>query len=117
VESDDDEGEVRVVRGRSGFPAPAERRERGGSARRGSTARYARETEASRQRGRSVSRPPFERRGGASNVVNGGAAARRQRHASVDRRSSMDRHRWCDSDVSISSKVIFDYWGLVQRRC
>jgi hypothetical protein len=111
VESDDDEGEVRVVRGRSGFPAPAERRQRG------STARYARETEASRQRGRSVSRPPPERRGGASGVVNGAAAARRQRHASVDRRSSMDRHRWCDSDVSISSKVKIDYWGLVQRRC
>ncbi|TVU08133.1 hypothetical protein EJB05_41522 [Eragrostis curvula] len=98
VESeDDDEGDMRVARGRSGFPAPAER-QGGGSGRRSSAARYARETESSRQRGRSVSRPPAERRGAAGNVANGVAAARRQRYASVDRHSSTDRHRWCDSD-------------------
>uniref|UniRef100_A0A0E0Q011 Uncharacterized protein n=1 Tax=Oryza rufipogon TaxID=4529 RepID=A0A0E0Q011_ORYRU len=100
-EDDDDEEEAVVVvrgeesRGRLRFPAPAEK----GGGRRSSTARYARETESSRQRGRSVSRPPAERRGGATAVANGGAAAAgRQRYASVDRRASMDRHRWCDSD-------------------
>lgn len=105
-EDDDDEEEAVVVvrgeesRGRLRFPAPAEK----GGGRRSSTARYARETESSRQRGRSVSRPPAERRGGATAVANGGAAAAgRQRYASVDRRASMDRHRWCDSDVSVTS--------------
>ncbi|GJN38802.1 hypothetical protein PR202_gb27877 [Eleusine coracana subsp. coracana] len=99
VESEDDDDDVRVTRGRSGFPAPAERTSgSGGSGRRSSTARYARETESSRQRERSVSRPPAERRGGAGNVVNGGATVRRQRYASVDRHSSMGRHRWCESD-------------------
>nr|ACN85274.1 unknown [Oryza alta] len=99
-DDDDDDEEVVVVvrgeesRGRLRFPAPAEK----GDGRRSSTARYARETESSRQRGRSVSRPPAERRGGATAVPNGGAAAGRQRYASVDRRASMDRHRWCDSD-------------------
>ncbi|GJM97997.1 hypothetical protein PR202_ga14969 [Eleusine coracana subsp. coracana] len=107
VESEDDDDDVRVTRGRSGFPAPAERTGGGGgSGRRSSTARYARETESSRQRERSVSRPPAERRGGAGNVVNGGAAARRQRYASVDRHSSMDRHRWCESnnDMEVSHR-------------
>ncbi|KAL6602980.1 hypothetical protein ACP70R_043341 [Stipagrostis hirtigluma subsp. patula] len=100
---DDDDGEEMVpARGRTRFPAPAERGSGGGGGRRSSTARYARETESSRQRGRSVSRPPAERRGGAANAVNGGAAVSRQRYASVDRRSSVDRHRWCDSDVSTS---------------
>lgn len=102
-EDDDDDDEEFVARGRSRFPAPAERGGGGGGggARRSSTARYARETESSRQRGRSVSRPPAERRGAAANAVNGGGtAARRQRYASVDRRASMDRdrHRCCDSD-------------------
>lgn len=106
VESEDDDDDVRVTRGRSGFPEPAERTGGGSSGRRSSTARYLRETESSRQRGRSVSRPPAERRGGANNVVNGGAAARRQRYASVDRHSSVDRHRWCDSDVSICSNIL-----------
>lgn len=74
-EDDDDEEEAVVVvrgeesRGRLRFPAPAEK----GGGRRSSTARYARETESSRQRGRSVSRPPAERRGGATAVANGGA--------------------------------------------
>ncbi|CAL5039333.1 unnamed protein product [Urochloa decumbens] len=102
AESEDDDDDVAVARGRSRFPAPAERGSGGGGGggRRSSVARYARETEASRQRGRSVSRPPAERRGvvAPTNAVNGGAAARRQRYASVDRRASMDRHRWCDSD-------------------
>ncbi|PUZ59981.1 hypothetical protein GQ55_4G086700 [Panicum hallii var. hallii] len=97
AESEDDEEEdVAVARGRSRYPAPAEKGAGGG--RRSSTARYARETESSRQRERSVSRPPAERRGVAANAVKGGPAARRQRYASVDRRASMDRHRWCDSD-------------------
>ncbi|KAF8658979.1 hypothetical protein HU200_058818 [Digitaria exilis] len=96
----DDDDEVVVARGRSRFPAPAERGGGGGggSGRRSSTARYARETESSRLRGRSVSRPPAERRGVVPNAANGGPAARRQRYASVDRHTSMDRHRWCDSD-------------------
>ncbi|KAF8687728.1 hypothetical protein HU200_042658 [Digitaria exilis] len=105
AESEGDEEEedsVVVARGRSRFPAPAERwgggGGGGGSGRRSSTARYARETESSRLRGRSVSRPPAERRGVVPNAANGGPAARRQRYASVDRRTSMDRHRWCDSD-------------------
>ncbi|XP_062229225.1 uncharacterized protein LOC133927014 isoform X2 [Phragmites australis] len=97
AESEDDDEEVVVARGRARFPAPAERGG-GGGGRRSSTARYARETESSRQRGRSVSRPPAERRGGVANAVNGGTAARKQRYASADRRASMDRHRWCDSD-------------------
>uniref|UniRef100_A0A0E0E3T0 Uncharacterized protein n=1 Tax=Oryza meridionalis TaxID=40149 RepID=A0A0E0E3T0_9ORYZ len=100
AESEDDEDDEVVVRGeevrgRLRFPAPAEK----GGGRRSSTARYARETESSRQRGKSVSRPPAERRGRATAVANGGAAAAgRQRYASVDRSASMDRHRWCDSD-------------------
>ncbi|WVZ79440.1 hypothetical protein U9M48_027018 [Paspalum notatum var. saurae] len=106
-EDDDDGGEgAFAARGRSRFPAPAERGTGGGGGRRSSAARYARETESSRQRGRSVSRPPAERRGGASGAVGGGGgggggpASRRQRYASVDRRDSVhrDRHRWCDSD-------------------
>ncbi|TKW22443.1 hypothetical protein SEVIR_4G229300v4 [Setaria viridis] len=96
AESEDDDEEESVGRGRSRFPAPAEKG--GGGGRRSSTARYARETESSLQRGRSVSRPPAERRGVAPSAANGGPAARRQRYASVDRRASMDRHRWCDSD-------------------
>jgi hypothetical protein len=105
-EGDDDEEETAApVRGRSRFPAPAER---GGGGRRSSTARYARETESSRQRGRSVSRPPDERRGVGANAVNAGSATagRRQRYASVDRRASMDRQRWCDSDVSVSGSAL-----------
>uniref|UniRef100_A0A0A9FFW0 Uncharacterized protein n=1 Tax=Arundo donax TaxID=35708 RepID=A0A0A9FFW0_ARUDO len=94
---DDDDEDVVVARGRSRFPSPAERGGSGGG-RRSSTARYARETESSRQRWRSVSRPPAERRGGVANALNGVNAAWRQRYASVDRRASMDRHRWCDSD-------------------
>lgn len=98
---DDDFDEEAAARGRSRLPAPAERGG-GGAGQRSSTARYARETESSRQRGRSVSRPPAERRGVAANARNGGpAAARRQRYASVDRRASMGRQRWCDSDVSV----------------
>ncbi|CAN6194409.1 unnamed protein product [Urochloa humidicola] len=99
AESEDDDGDdAAVARGRSRFPSPAERGS-GGGGRRSSIARYARETEASRQRGRSVSRPPAERRRVAPTIAaNGGSAARRQRYASVDRRASMDRHRWCDSD-------------------
>ncbi|XP_039805491.1 serine/arginine repetitive matrix protein 2-like isoform X2 [Panicum virgatum] len=97
AESEDDEDEdAAVARGRPRYPAPAEKG--GGGGRRSSTARYARETESSRQRERSVSRPPAQRRGVAANAVSGGPAARRQRYASVDRRASMDRHRWCDSD-------------------
>lgn len=102
-DDDDDEQGAAVARGRSRFPAPAERRGGGGGGRRSSTARYARETEASRQRGRSVSRPPAERRGVAASAANGGPAARRQRYASVDRRTPMDRQRWCESDVSVWS--------------
>ncbi|KAL5200233.1 hypothetical protein ABZP36_021436 [Zizania latifolia] len=119
AESEDDEVDEEVeeeARGRLRFPVPAEK----GGGRRSSTARYARETESSRLRGRSVSRPPAEQRGGATTMANGGAApprrqryasvdrrasmnggaaaARRQRYASVDRRASMDRQRWCDSD-------------------
>ncbi|XP_062178524.1 uncharacterized protein LOC133883266 isoform X2 [Phragmites australis] len=98
---DEDDEEVVVARGRSRFPAPAERGPGGGG--RSSAARYARETESSRQRGRSMSRPPAERRVGAGNVVNGTAvAARRHRYASVD------RHRWCDSDndIEVSHRYI-----------
>ncbi|KQK17709.1 uncharacterized protein LOC100828748 [Brachypodium distachyon] len=113
VESEDDDEEVRSrgeeSRGRLRFPATAER---GCGGRRSSTARYARETESSRQRERSVSRPPAERRGGAAAAEKGGADVRRQRYASVDRRASIgrqrytsvdrrgsiDRQRWCDSD-------------------
>ncbi|XP_066371087.1 uncharacterized protein [Miscanthus floridulus] len=108
-EGDDDEEETAApARGRSRLPAPAER---GGGGRRSSTARYARETESSRQRERSVSRPPAERRGVAANAVNAGgpaAAARRQRYASVDRRASVDRQRWCDSDndMEISHRYV-----------
>ncbi|CAN6163497.1 unnamed protein product [Urochloa humidicola] len=110
AESEDDDGDdAAVARGRSRFPAPAERGS-GGGGRRSSIARYARETEASRQRGRSVSRPPAERRAVApTNAANGGgAAARRQRYASVDRRASMDRHRWCDSnnDMEVSHRYV-----------
>ncbi|KAG8094771.1 hypothetical protein GUJ93_ZPchr0012g21231 [Zizania palustris] len=86
---DDDEVVVRgeEARGRLRFPAPAEK----GGGRRSSTARYARETESSRQRERSVSRPPADRRGGATTMENG----RRRQYASVD------QHRWCDSDNDI----------------
>jgi hypothetical protein len=118
VESeDDDEDDAPPCgedsRGRRMFPATAQDKARGG--RRSSTARYAMDTESSRQRERSVSRPPAERRGGAAAAENGGAAAARrqmypsvdrrasvgrQRYASVDRRASMDRQRWCESDVS-----------------
>ncbi|CAD6339038.1 unnamed protein product [Miscanthus lutarioriparius] len=105
---DDDEETAAPARGRSRLPAPAERG--GGVGRRSSTARYARETESSRQRGHSVSRPPADRRGVAASAVNAGpaAAARRQRYASVDRRASMDRQRWCDSDndMEISHRYV-----------
>ncbi|KAG8094774.1 hypothetical protein GUJ93_ZPchr0012g20917 [Zizania palustris] len=86
---DDDEVVVRgeEARGRLRFPAPAEK----GGGWRSSTARYARETESSRQRERSVSRPPADRRGGATTMENG----RRRQYASVD------QHRWCDSDNDI----------------
>ncbi|XP_066377825.1 uncharacterized protein [Miscanthus floridulus] len=105
-EGDDDEEETAApARGRSRLPAPAERG--GGGGRRSSTARYSRETESSRQRGRSVSRPPAERRGVAASA-GPAAAARRQRYASVDRRASMDRQRWCDSDndMEISHRYV-----------
>jgi hypothetical protein len=107
-EDDDDDDQVIAGRGRSRFPAPAEKGGSGG--RRSSTARYARETESSRLRGRSVSRPPAERRGvvAPSAANGGGPAARRQRYASVDRRASVDRHRWCDSDVSVS-RMLLDF--------
>lgn len=98
AESEDDDDEETAARGRSRLPAAAERGGGGAGGRRSSTARYARQTESSRQRGRSVSRPPAERRGVAANAVDGGPAARRQRYASVDRRAAMDRQRWCDSD-------------------
>lgn len=98
AESEDDDDEETAARGRSRLPAAAERGGGGAGGRRSSTARYARQTESSRQRGRSVSRPPAERRGVAANAVDGGPAVRRQRYASVDRRASMDRQRWCDSD-------------------
>ena len=101
-EDDDEEEDAAVARGRPRYPAPAEKGGGIGGGRRSSTARYARDTESSRQRERSVSRPPAERRGVAADGVRGGTAARRQRYASVDRRASTDRHRWCDSDVSIS---------------
>uniref|UniRef100_A0ACD5UHQ2 Uncharacterized protein n=1 Tax=Avena sativa TaxID=4498 RepID=A0ACD5UHQ2_AVESA len=108
VESEDDDDEDAPPRGedsrgRNRFPAPAEKGRRGSS-----TARYARETESSRQRERSVSRAPADRRAGAAAAENGGrqryasvdrrASVGRQRYASVDRRASMDRQRWCDSD-------------------
>ncbi|KAM0911175.1 hypothetical protein ACQ4PT_013678 [Festuca glaucescens] len=108
VESeDDDDDEAVPPRWRLRFPAPAEKEGRGG--RRSSTARYAKETESSRQRERSVSRPPAERRAGAAAAetaarrqrypsVDRRASVGRQRYASVDRRASMDRQRWCDSD-------------------
>lgn len=98
VESEDDDV---PPRGRARLPAPSPAEEEKGG-RRSSTARYARETESSRQRERSVSRPPPDRRGAAEN-----GAARRQRCPSVDRRApvgrqryaSVDRQqRWCDSD-------------------
>ncbi|XP_006656240.3 uncharacterized protein LOC102719966 [Oryza brachyantha] len=110
-DGDDDEAVVvrgEESRGRLRFPAPAEK----GGGRRSSTARYARETESSRQRGRSVSRPPAERRGGATGVANGGAAAGRQRYASVDRRPSMDRHRWCDSDNDLDISHRYGSGGI-----
>ena len=128
VESEDDDDEEILPRreegdsrGRLRFPAaPAEK---GG--RRGSTARYARETASSRQRERerSVSRPPPERRAAAA-AENGAVAAAtrrqryasvdrrdsvgRQRYASVDRRGSVDRQRWCDSDVSPGKHLMFE---------
>ncbi|CAM0910043.1 unnamed protein product [Alopecurus aequalis] len=114
VESEDDDEEPpprgEDSRGRLRFPAPAEK---GRGGRRSSTARYAMNTESSRQRERSVSRPPAERRaGGTAAAANAVPATRRQRYASVDRRasigrqryasvdrrSSIDRQRWCDSD-------------------
>lgn len=56
-ESKDNVEELTAARCRSRFPAPAEHGS-GGGGQRSSTARYARETEFSQQRGGSVSRPP-----------------------------------------------------------
>ncbi|XP_073001315.1 uncharacterized protein [Typha latifolia] len=68
----------------------------GRSTRRSSGAGYAMETEASRRRGRSVSRPPPDRRGVTANgVVSNGGAPRRQRYSSVD------PHRFINSENNL----------------